>query len=268
MLLSTFLVRPMAAAELNPKAVEAWNRYVGLTEARIEQELQSPAGFLVQDFQPPERAAKDRAAALSGEVIVAQMETKDLNGDSIHVPDGMIHHWRGTVFIPNVSLAEIISRVRNPGINEHKQEDVLESRVLARDEDSMRIYLKLVRSKIVTVTYNTEHLVHYRRHGEHRVSSHSTATRIAELENANTVEEKEKPIGVDHGFLWRLDSYWRYEQVNGGVLVECESVSLSRTIPSFIKPLVMPIVKSVARESMERTLDAMRDRFENTAVGG
>jgi putative flippase GtrA len=249
------------AAELQNHTVAAWVKYIGLTEARIDRELRSPDGFLVQDFQQPAKAAADRALVMAGGVVVAQMNTRDGEGRKIKVPAGMIHHWRGTVFIPNTSLEVILSRVRDPDANEHRQEDVLESRVLARDENSMQIYLKLVRSKIVTVTYNTEHFVQYRTHGPGRASSRSSATKIAELENANTPAENEKPIGSDHGFLWRLNSYWRYEQVEGGVLVECESVSLSRTIPSILKPLVMPLVKSVARESMKRTLDAMRDRF-------
>jgi len=35
-------------------------------------------------------------------------------------------------------------------------------------------------------------------------------------------------VGDDRGFLWRLNAYWRYEQVAGGVIAECESITLSR----------------------------------------
>jgi len=262
-LVATLAPAPASAAVLKPDTVQAWENYIRHTEERIDKELQSEDGFLVLDFQAPREAAAARAAAVRGEVVVAKLQTVDSRGEKISVPGGMIHHWRATVFIPEVSLGEILSRVQNPSANEHRQEDVLESRVLSRDKDSMRIFLKLVRSKIVTVTYNTEHLVKYREHDGNRVSSRSIATKIAELENANTATEREKPIGRDHGFLWRLNSYWRYEQMEEGVLVELESVTLSRGVPIIFKPFVMPLIRGVAKESMKRTLDAMRDRFSN-----
>ena len=58
----------------------------------------------------------------------------------------------------------------------------------------------------------------------------------------------------DNGFLWRLNAYWRYEAWNGGVLVECESVSLSRPVPLLLRPMAGPIVDRIARESLEGTL--------------
>jgi hypothetical protein len=61
--------------------------------------------------------------------------------------------------------------------------------------------------------------------------------------------------GDDHGFLWRLNSYWKYRQAGTGVLVELESISLSRSIPAIIRPLAMPVVHQIARESLARTLE-------------
>ena len=74
-------------------------------------------------------------------------------------------------------------------------------------------------------------------------------------------QSAEHPIGNDRGFLWRLNSYWRYEEVDGGVIVECESVTLSRSIPSLVRWMVTPMVRSAARESMERTLTSMQTRL-------
>jgi hypothetical protein len=72
---------------------------------------------------------------------------------------------------------------------------------------------------LVTVVYNTERAVRYARHGHTRAWSRSVATRIAEVA---------EPAG-----RWerRLNWYWQYEQLAGGVLVECESISLSRAVP-------------------------------------
>jgi putative flippase GtrA len=258
----------LAAAELQENTLEAWNEYVTHTEIRIEQELNSSKGFLAQDFQATEKAKAERNEVLSGKIVVMKMKTLNARGRKIRVPEGIIHHWRGSVFIPDVRIQRVLEQARNPGAKEQLQEDVLESRVLERDGDSIRVYLKLVRSKIVTVTYNTEHLVEHRQHSEQWASSRSRATRIAELEHANSPAEREKPEGKDRGFLWRLNSYWRYQQVNGGVLVECESLTLSRGIPSILSSLVQPITTAVARQSMTRTLTSLRSRFAQTDRAG
>jgi hypothetical protein len=109
--------------------------------------------------------------------------------------------------------------------------------------------------------YNTEHLVRYQRHGNGQASSSSIATKISELERLHGNAEREKPEGRDRGFLWRMNSYWRYQQVSGGVIVECESMTLSRSIPSLLEYMIRPIINSVARESMHRTLQSMRTRM-------
>jgi hypothetical protein len=116
-----------------------------------------------------------------------------------------------------------------------------------------------VRKKVVTVRYNTEHLVSYRTHDKTRVSSRSVASRIAEIAGAGTSKETEKTSADDSGFLWRLNSYWRYEETNGGVIVECESISLSRGIPFGLSWLVGPFVESVPRESLNEMLLSIRD---------
>ena len=155
---------PLQAQGLRGETIQAWNEYVLLTENRIEEELYSDDGFLVQEFQAPVEARADREVVLSGQVLVRTMNTTTPGGKDIKVPGGMIHHWRGVVFIPGVTLDGVLAVVQNPDAQDHEQEDVLEARVLTREGDSLRIFLKLVRSKIITVTYNTEHLVRYRRH--------------------------------------------------------------------------------------------------------
>jgi hypothetical protein len=109
-----------------------------------------------------------------------------------------------------------------------------------------------VRRAIVTVTYDTEHEMTFRRWSPTLATARSVAT---------TIREAGGPGSIDHGFLWRLNSYWRYRQVEGGVIVELESITLSRSIPGVVRPVAMPIIHYIARESMERTLDTFRRRF-------
>ena len=249
----------LRAASLRPATLLGWHAYVHATEARIARELESDAGFLAQDFAPSPDT--DRRSLMSGHVGIVRVSTPGADGDAIAVPEGMVHHWRGSVFIPGASVDRVLARVANPGPGDVAQDDVIALRVLDRGPGSLRLFLRLQRSQIVTVVYNTEHAVQYTRHGDGRATSRSVATRIAEVAAPATPDEWERPLGEDRGFLWGLNSYWRYEQVRGGVLVECESISLSRAVPSLVRGAVRPLVDQVARGSMERTLLAMRARF-------
>ncbi len=249
------------AAELHPETVEAWDAYVKATERRIAKELASPEKFLALDFQAEDKVRQERSKLFMGEIRITDVKSLDADGRKIKVPDGMIHHWRGSVFIPNVTLDDVYARVENPTIEDTRQDDVLDSTVFERTPESLKLYLKLQRSKIITVVYNTEHRVRFQRPDLDKAWSRSMATKIAEIENPNSGDEREKPEGHDRGFLWRMNSYWRYQQAEGGVIVECESMTLSRSIPAVIKYFVNPMINKVARESMHRTLDSMRTRL-------
>jgi len=255
----------LAAAELTAELLQGWAAYVKATEQRIATELRAARGFLVLDFQPENEAAKERRAVLAGEIPIRKMVSYGASGKKMVLSGGIAHHWRGTVFIPGAKVEEIIYRILNPTAADMEQEDVLKWKVLERGQDSLKIYLKLQRSKFVTVVYNTEHEVKVQRYGKDRASSTSVATRIAELDSPNSSREREKPEGRDNGFLWRMNSYWRYEQVAGGVIVELESVTLSRSVPFIFDLLIHPMIESTARESVERTLASMRKHHRVTS---
>jgi hypothetical protein len=246
------------SVRLQPEAASAWATYASATERRINTELGSRDRFLAMDFSAD--AAADRQATLAGAIVVRGVDTRNDRGEDLDVPSAMVHHWRGAVFIPNVTLNTVLARLQ-AGAPAAKQEDVLQFALLARGADWMKIYLKLQRKKFVTVVYNTEHLVTFRRDAPTRASSASTATKIAEVASVGTPQEHELPQGDDRGFLWRLNAYWRYEEVPGGVMAECESISLSRDIPSVVRYFVQPMIDSAARESMERTLATVRGGF-------
>jgi hypothetical protein len=237
------------AATPGSNTLAAWDAYVAATEARIERELRSASGFLVQDFM--QAAASARNQVLTGGVLVSEMQTTGAGGQDIAVPGGTIQHWRGSIFLPGVTRDGLLSRLQNPSESGPYQEDVLALKVLSRQPDALTLYIRMTRRKIVTVTYDTEHRVTYRKHGSHRASSRSIATKIAEIDASGTP-------AADRGFLWRLNSYWRYEQVNGGVIVELESLTLSRAVPLGLGPIVDPIIDRVARESMTRTLERLK----------
>lgn len=255
-------VPALGAASLRPEAIAGWKAYVAATEQRIGRELAAPAAgrFLAQDFLPA--SAQLRREVLSGSVVMDEMQTTGDAGVGLDVPAAMVHHWRGAVFIPGVTLEAVLARLQT---TVPPQEDVLRSAILERSPNRMRVYLRLQRTKIVTVVYNSEHVVTFTRLDQARAASVSTSTRIAEVDNPGTAEERELVPGEDHGYLWRLNSYWRYQETAGGVIAECESVSLSRDIPAVFRFLAGPLIGNVARESMERTLTSLRDYLTITA---
>jgi len=244
----------LTLADPREGTVAGWERAVDLTESRIARELSSSAGFLATDFLPPAERERASRAFEAGEVFTIKLAVL------VEVPGGMVHHWLGAVLVPDAEVEDLVRWLQEYQEHDERFDEVEDSRLLSREGNRFEIFLRLRRKKIVTVHYATEHQVVYRSHGSGRHSSVSRATRIAELENAGTRDENEKPPGSDRGFLWRLHSYWRFQQVPGGVVVECESLSLSRGVPAAVRWLVAPYLDSVPRESLESTLLPIRER--------
>jgi hypothetical protein len=240
-----------AAQELAPPVAAGWRAYVAAAESRIA---------------PQRGQAIARNAAVDRGDIVIEEVTAPGPGGRIEVPDASIHHWRGIVLVPGARLEEVLSRLeREPP--DTRQEDVVSSSILEQRSGWLRVAIRVRRSLIISAVFDTEHEMTFQKHGDSRASSWSTATKIVEIADAGTPRERPKPRGEDRGLLWRWNAYWRYEQVENGVLVECESITLSRTIPLLLRPIAGPLVGHVARESMDRTLAVLRDRFRAASAG-
>ena len=248
-----------AAAILQMRTVQSWDLYIQQTENRIAGELKEESRFLRLDRMNPADAAKVQSVVRAGNVYSERMKTLGAGGRDIDVNEGMIHHWYGTIFIPGIKVDPLLHWIQDYDEQYKYFKEVEKSKLLSHNGDTYRIYLRLTRSKVVTVHYNTEHTVVYRDNGPGRASSRSFTTKIAEVDNAGTASEKEQPVGNDSGFMWRLNSYWRFREQDGGVLVECESVSLSRQIPFGFGWLVGSYVESIPRESLESALTSIRD---------
>jgi putative flippase GtrA len=249
-------------AKLQAKTVAGFAKYAAAVEARRDKAIASNEPFLDFERHSAAEQARIMATLRRGEVYVERAAVaRDHRSNEIPVDGGLINHWRGTAFVPNVTLDHLLKVLQEPQSDKHKQEDVISSRVVSRDGDSQKVFLRLRRTKFVTVVYDTEYDVDYRRLSRDRALSNSISTRIVEIENAGTPRERALPEGDDHGYMWRLNSYWRYKQIDGGVLVEIESLTLSRDLPAIIGSLIRPIITSTARESMTRTLASVRARF-------
>jgi putative flippase GtrA len=223
-------IAPVAADAAPPEeTVAAWDRYVAETEARIARGRRD---------DPIGRTNTRESRGIAPRSI-------ECEGESVSVVNGTISRWRGVVFLPGISLDELLRRLRDPG-TPPPQEEVTAARVLSRTSDSLRVYMRLVRKAIVTVSYDTEHEMRFERWTSRVATARSVATRIEEVG------------GEDHGFLWRLNSYWTYRAVDGGVMVQLESLTLSRNVPVLARPIASPVITRISRESMIRTLEALQ----------
>lgn len=237
-------------AELKRETLQAFERYVRGVEGRLDAQLRSDR-FLWAEEQPSllERVRR-------GEIAIQPLAGK---GD-LPLPDGLVHDWVGAVFVPGVTLAHAFTVIQDydSDYKTHRPE-VLASKTLSRNGNDFRIYLRLMKKKVITVVLNTEHEVHYHELDAARWHSRSYSTRIAEVSNPGRSDERERPPDTGHGFLWRLYSYWRFQERDGGVYIECEAVSLTRDVPTGLGWLIEPIIRQLPRESLENTLRSTRN---------
>jgi hypothetical protein len=246
----------LSAAGPDRGTLAGWARYVAAVEARMAHQIES-GPFATIDA--PEHA-DERRRMMAGALVTAAVDTRDADGHQIDVPDGLVHDWRGDVFIPGATLDRILARLEREA-PPAPPDDVLSSRIVDAGPGWNRVALTLRRQKVISVYYATEHLVTFRRLQAGRATSSSVATRITELADYGTPKQKPVAPGDDHGFLWRWNAYWRFEETPAGVIAECESISLSRAVPGVIRFIAGPIIRDTARESMTGALDAMRSAF-------
>jgi hypothetical protein len=251
-----------ALPKLKTETQEAFDRYVKRVEARNEGELKRGTDLLWVDGLPEKQRAEAYAGLKSGEVKMQKLEILH-NGKPMACPGGMIHHWTGVVFVPGAKLEDILAVLED--YDKHSvyyAPDVERSKIESRDGDHFRVFLRFRRHKVITVVLNTEHEVQYFHDAPGRAHSRSSAVRIAEVENAGKSDEREKAPGDDGGFMWRMETWWRMEERDGGVYVQSEVASLTRDIPAALAWMIKPFVADIPKESLTFTLQATRKAVE------
>jgi hypothetical protein len=246
--------RSAAAADLDPKTVAAFDRYVRATEGSMSASTQ----FLWTDSLPEPRRQAAADTLRRGEFVIEPLTTKEA-GKDIEIPNGIVHHWVGVVLAPGVTIDQAVALLQD--YDRHAaiyKPNVARSKLLSRSGDDFKVYLRFFMKKVISVVVNSEHTAHFTRHAADRVSSRIYSTRIAEVEDPDTPKEREKPVGSDGGYLWRLNSYWRFQQRPEGVYIQCESVTLTRGIPIGFGWMVRPFVTSLPRETLAFTLETTR----------
>lgn len=234
------VLSPSAAMAAGPPAaaVAEWDRLIATTESSFAAAPQSIPRF-------------DRQLVLAGGMDVHRV-------DSPGEPEGAtIQRWRGAVLLPRVHLDAVLHSLTT---TLPKQPDVTASRFISRSGDHVGVYLRLVRRVGITVTYDTDHDVRFRRLSPRLAASRSVMTRVQEVRDAGTADERLLPPGEDRGFLWRLNAYWWYEETTAGVIAVMDTLTLSRDIPMLVRPMAAPFVRRIGRESVTSALQGLLER--------
>jgi hypothetical protein len=253
------------SADLKPASSAAFDKYVAVVERRIAAEVARPETFLWADTLPQPRRTDVMARLRGGEVVTERLRI----AEKIDVPDGMIHHWVGTIFIRGAELSDVVALLKDydrhasifsPNVVQSKTLEHRTVQATTREDsgDYFRVFLRFYMKKVIAVTLNTEHDARFVTAGRDRVYSALHSTRVAEVENAGTPNERELQPGQGHGFMWRLNTYWRFLERDGGTYIQCESVTLSRDVPFGLGWIIKPFVTEIPMESLSFTLRRTR----------
>ena len=248
----------LTAAELAPATSAAFDRYARLTEDRINAEVARVSSFLWIDTLPQNRRAEVVKGLQQGGVMIERLRTQD-GSKEIAVPDGLIHHWVGTVFVPRTGVKEAVALMQD--YDNHARyfsPAVARSKLLDRDGDRFRVALRFYVKKIIAVTMDTENDAEFFHPAPDRAHSRIRSTRVREIADAGTPHEKPKPSGEENGFMWNLNTYWRFLERDGGVYIQCESLTLTRDVPFALAWIIRPIVTQMPRESLSFTMAKAR----------
>ena len=193
-----------AFGEPTAAAVSAFNSYTGAIESRLAQQHQSQDGFLASM-----RSASQIDRLRRGELIVERLTPVD----KVAVPEAMLHHWRGTVFAPGAKAADFERLMKNFGAYpQYFSPQVMQAKMLSQDGDRMQVMMRVRQKHVLTVVMDTTYDINFGRLDAQHGHSISRSTKVSEIASAGTSDERVLSGKDEHGFLWRLNTYWSYEE--------------------------------------------------------
>ena len=242
-------------AEPTRAAVAGFDVYSGVVEARLAKQHRAVQGYLAP--------VQDEKKVRAGELVVEKVQEPNVPPAAKDFPGALLHHWRGTAFAPGAKAADFSKILRDfDAYPRYFAPQVVKAKVLSRDGDREQASMRIRQKHVITVVLDATYDVAFGRLDPQHGYSLSRSTKIEEIDAAGTNKERTLSAGEEHGFLWRLNTYWSYEERDGGLYLQVEGVSLTRAIPSGLGWVVRPYVESIPRESLEFTLrsacDALR----------
>jgi hypothetical protein len=245
--LLVFTAAPTCArAEPTPEAVTAFNAYVNAVESRLAQQHQSRDGFL-----SPRLSEQKEKGLQQGELIIEPITPVT----GLALPGALLHDWRGTAFAPGATAADFERLMKNIGAYpQHFSPQVMQAKLLTQQGDRLQAFMRVRQHHVITVVMDTSYDITFGRLDAQHGYSLSRSTKISEVDSPGSTSEHDVPAGEEHGFLWRQNTYWTYEEGDGGLYMQIESVSLSRSVPNGLGWIVQPFIEKIPRESLEFTL--------------
>jgi hypothetical protein len=243
-------VSALHGAELSPKTLQEFENYMKTAEREMEARAAS-AEKRLWSLDQPDRLARLR----SGQMVIG-----GTNGEAVRdVTDGLVHDWTGAILIKGVKAETALAVLQDYA--RHKEiygPEVASSRLVERKGDEFHTHLRLVKKKIISVVLDAEFKVRWRQAGPKAWQSTTRSIRISEVDNPGEPDERVGPPDKGYGFLWRINSYWTVDEREEGAFIECRAISLTRDIPALLDRIIRPMVTSLPRESLAKTLESTR----------
>lgn len=239
------------ASELKEQTQAAWESYIHSACSRAEARARESSFLRINDL--PER----RLHVHAGETLVWR------EGD-VHaaaVPHGLIHDWMGAVFIPKATIADVLAVSRDyDRFAEIYKPAVIKAKELGTVGNDDRFSMLLMQKVLfVTAAMEGEYETRYVQVSAKRWYSISQSTRLQAIEKFGSPDMRVLPPDRGPGYVWRLYSFTKFDESDGGVYIEMEALGLSRDVPSLLRWLVDPIVEHLPRNSVHATLEETRD---------
>jgi hypothetical protein len=255
MLAGLLLIRYSHAATVTANTLAAWEQYIQQSKMELTRQSCNPDHFLSVHGQPA-KMEKVR----SGE----NLPVPSVQGEMVAVPSGLIHHWMGTVFIPNARAFDVLAILQDyDSYAELYKPAVIHSKLLSHKPDEFSYRLKFVQKGFgIKAGLLGEFRTTYIQLNARMGYSVTEATQLVELQNPGSPGEKPLSMSASHGYIEKVFTIVRYRQFDGGVSVEVESLTLSRGVPASVRWLIAPIIDRFSREAMTSTMEKLRDRTQ------
>jgi hypothetical protein len=246
------------AAELNEQTVVAWENYIASVKTRMQERLNGKSTFLWADEDPARRQQLD-----SGEIVISPAG----NSNPILVSHGLIHHWIGAVFIPGARMQDLSAVVGDYSrYSVIYRPTLIRAELLNSSDDEMQFSILWVQKVLfLTAAFYTEFNSNYFALNNRRGYMTFSTTRVQQIEHYGEKDERRLPPDEGNGFLWRLVSFARFEERDGGLYLELEVIGLSRDLPGSMRLLLKPVIDHVPRRALTAKLDQTRQAIRSRA---
>ena len=192
--------RPARLSRGRPRSstASAYDRYIEAAEQTFVKLISTDA-FLTGG------SAQALGRLRQGEILL-----EPGGGDGIiSVPQGLIHHWRATAFVPDTTLEQVLSLVRDYVKYPSVYDWVIASDLVSSEEDRSRLrafFRARRRTSGVTGVFDVWMVTEYRRVRPERATSIAASECVREVEHAGERGERRLQAGNGSGYLWRANS--------------------------------------------------------------